>query len=169
VLIAGAQGLWFLVMGVVWLALGIRPLPPTIKAVGWGLAIFAFLWLVFGLMAQVVWLPWFLIPARLLRWPVLALAFFPWLLAAGWAQQGASTGRRIGWWLGQSVVLIAGLGTAVILVPSLFFLVLVLPVLPIVLGIMALVGGAVDEPWAYGLGNALFFAWLIMALFPLVG
>ncbi len=196
ILIAGAQALWFLVFGLVWLALGwrwgrdgetrrLRDSEATQSSISQSpslsisnlsissllraLAIFTFLWLVFGLMAQVVWLPWFLIPARLLRWPVLALAFLPWLLAAGWAQQGASTGRRIGWWVGQSVVLMVGLGTAVLLVPSLFFLVLVLPVLPIVLGIMALVGGAVDDPWAYGLGNALFFAWLLLALFPLVG
>jgi dienelactone hydrolase len=196
ILIAGAQALWFLVFGLVWLALGwrwrrggetrrlrasegaqssISPSPHlsishlSISNLLRALAIFAFLWLAFGLMAQVVWLPWFLIPARLLRWPLLALAFLPWLLAAGWAQQGASTGKRIGWWLGQSVVLMVGLGTAVLLVPSLFFLVLVLPVLPLVLGIMALVGGAVDDPWAYGLGNALFFAWLLLALFPLVG
>lgn len=199
VLIAGAQALWFLVFGLVWLFLGWRwggdletkrlrdsgidqsPIPqspnlqspdlqsPNLSTLLHALAIFAFLWLAFGLMAQVVWLPWFLIPARLLRWPLLALAFLPWLLAAGWVQQGASTGRRIGWWLGQSGVLMVGLGTAVLLVPSLFFLVLVLPVLPLVLGIMAAVGGAVDDPWAYGLGNALFFAWLLLALFPLVG
>lgn len=175
VLIAGAQALWFLVFGLVWLFLGWRwrqsPISPSpnLSTLLRALAIFAFLWLVFGLMAQVVWLPWFLIPARLLRWPLLALTFVPWLLAAGWAQQGATTGRRIGWWLGQSGVLMVGLGTAVLLVPSLFFLVLVLPVLPLVLGIMAVVGGAVDDPWAYGLGNALFFAWLLLALFPLVG
>lgn len=182
ILIAGAQGLWFLIFGLVWLALGWRwrqsPISPSfgklrttlsISSSLRALAIFAFLWLAFGLMAQVVWLPWFLIPARLLRWPLLALAFLPWLLAAGRAQHGASTGRRIGWWVGQSVVLMVGLGTAVLLVPSLFFLVLVLPVLPLVIGLMALVGGAVDDPWAYGLGNALFFAWLLLALFPLVG
>ncbi|MBE7528410.1 MAG: alpha/beta fold hydrolase [Chloroflexi bacterium] len=182
ILIAGAQGLWFLIFGLVWLALGWRwrqsPISPSfgklrttlsISSSLRALAIFAFLWLAFGLMAQVVWLPWFLIPVRLLRWPLLALAFVPWLLAAGRAQQGASMGKRIGWWVGQSGVLMVGLGTAVLFVPSLFFLVLVLPVLPIVLGIMALVGGAVDDPWAYGLGNALFFAWLLLALFPLAG
>ncbi len=168
VLIVGALAIWFGVMGLVWLAVGMQLGRPTLKGVLWGVAIFVFLWGAFGLLAQVVWLPWFLIPARLGRWPLLAVAFFPWLLAAGWAQQGASTGRRIGWWLGQSIVLMVGLGTAVFLVPSLFFLVLVLPVLPIVLGIMAVVGGAVDDSWAYGLGNALFFAWLMMALFPLV-
>lgn len=191
ILIAGAQALWFLVFGLVWLALGWRwggdweikrsgdsvtdgpsiSQSPSLSISSFlrSLAIFAFLWLAFGLMAQVVWLPWFLIPARLWRWPLLALAFVPWLLAAGRAQQGASMGKRIGWWLGQSVVLVVGLGTAVLFVPSLFFLVLVLPVLPLVLGIMALVGSAVDDPWAYGLGNALFFAWLLLALFPLVG
>lgn len=168
VLIAGALGLWFLLAGLVWLAGSVRPWPPAGRGILWGLAIFAFLWLAFGLMAQVVWLPWFLIPARLGRWPLLALAFFPWLLAAGQAQRGASTGQRVFCWFQQCVIAVGGLIAAVWLVPSLFFLVLVLPVLPIFLGIMAVVGGAVDDPWAYGLGNALFFAWLMMALFPLV-
>lgn len=169
VLIAGALGLWFLIFGLVWLLVGIRPWSPSARSLVCGLGIFAFLWLAFGLMAQVVWLPWLLIPARLLRWPLLALAFFPWLLAAGWVQQGATTGGRIGWWLGQSGVIMAGLGTAVFLVPGLFFLVLVLPLLPVVIGLMMWVGGAVDDPWAYALGNALFFAWLQLALFPLAG
>lgn len=169
VLIAGAMGIWFLVAGLVWLGLGLRPLPPTVKSGLWGLLIFAYLWLAFGLMAQVVWLPWLLIPARWGRWLLLALALLPLTLAAGWAFQGTSTRRRIGWWLLQSVVLSAGLVTAVFLVPGLFFLVLILPLLPLVIGLMMIVGGAVDEPWAYGLGNALFFAWLLMALFPIVG
>jgi hypothetical protein len=168
VLIAGALGLWFLAAGLLWLGVGLRPLSPTLKSIIWGVVIFAYLWLAFGLLAQLVWLPWLLIPARLSRWLVLALALFPVMLAAGWVQQGSSTGRRIGWWLGQSVVLSVGLVTAVFLVPGLFFLVLILPLLPLVLGLMAIVGGAVDEPWAYGIGSALFFAWLLMALFPLV-
>jgi hypothetical protein len=185
ILIAGALGMWFLVMGLTWLGLAwffngdweigrlnllISQSPNlSISNLLYGLAIFAFLWLAFGLMAQVVWLPWLLIPVRLVRWPLLAMACFPWLLAAGLAQHRASTGWRLAWWLGQSVVIVMGLVAAVFLIPSLFFLILVVPLLPIVIGIMALVGGAVDDPWAYGLGNALFFAWLLLAMFPLVG
>ena len=32
----------------------------------------------------------------------------------------------------------------------------------------SLAGAAVDDAWAFGLGSALFFGWLIAALFPLV-
>ncbi len=168
ILIAGAVGIWLLTAGLVWLGAGIRPQRPTLKSIWWGFIVFAYLWLAFGLLAQVVWLPWLLVPARLSRWLLLALALFPLALAAGYAQQGCSAGRRFAWWLGQSLVLSVGLLTAVFLVPGLFFLVLILPLLPIVIGLMAVVGGAVDEPWAVGLGNAMFFAWLIIALFPLV-
>jgi hypothetical protein len=33
---------------------------------------------------------------------------------------------------------------------------------------MTMAGGVVDRPWAAALGNGLFFAWLPLALFPLV-
>lgn len=168
ILIAGAVGIWLLTAGLVWLAAGYRPQRPTLKSIWWGLFIFAYLWLAFGLLAQVVWLPWLLVPARISRWLLLAPALLPLTLAAGYAQQGGTVGRRFAWWLGQSLVLSVGLLTAVFLVPGLFFLVLILPLLPIVIGLMAVVGGAVDEPWAVGLGNAMFFAWLLIALFPLV-
>jgi hypothetical protein len=32
---------------------------------------------------------------------------------------------------------------------------------------MGAVGAAVDRPWAVALGNALFFGWLLVAVFPL--
>ena len=49
---------------------------------------FTALTLAFGVMADRVWLPWWLTPARLLRWLPAAAAALPWLLAAGVAQQG---------------------------------------------------------------------------------
>jgi len=167
--VGGALGLWFLVVGLVWLGLGIRPLPLTARSILWGLALFAFLWLAFGLLSQWVWLPWFLIPARLLRWLPLAAAFFPWLLTAGVLTQGATAGSRLGWWAWQSVVLVAGLLALVALVPAMFFLVLVLPVIPVIVGIMSIAGAAIDDAWAYGLGSALFFSWLLLTVFPLAG
>ncbi|MCO5192132.1 MAG: lysophospholipase [Anaerolineae bacterium] len=167
VTIAGALALWFLLFGGLWLGIGFRPKRLTIPALLWGIALFGFYWLAFGLPAHVVWLPWLLIPARLLRWPLLLLAYVPWQLAAGMAQQGARWTRRIGWWLGQSACILAGLLVAMAIVPGLGFLILLMPLIPIVLGIMSLLGGIVDRPWAIAIGNAAFFAWLTLALFPL--
>jgi pimeloyl-ACP methyl ester carboxylesterase len=168
-LVAGAMALWFLFFGAIWLAMGVQVVRPPRRSWLWGGLLFLFLWVAFGALAHLVWLPWLLAPERLLRWLPLALALLPWLLAAGWVQQDAGVGRRVGWWLAQSVVLMVGLGTAVFLVPGLFFLVLILPVLPIVLAIMGVAGGVVNDPWAYGVGNALFLGWLLVSLFPLVG
>lgn len=168
-LVGGALGLWFLLLGLIWVGAGFRPALPEGRDLAWGLALFALFWIAFGALGHLVWLPWLLIPARLARWPLLAAALLPWTLAAGYAQQAASPQKRFLWWLGQSIALLAGLGTAVFLAPELFFVVLVLPVLPIVIGIMMVGGTAVDRPWAYALGGAAFFAWLLVAVFPLSG
>lgn len=166
-LVGGALGVWFLVMGGVWLALGFRPPAPTGRDLLYGLLLFGLLWLAFGAMAQLVWLPWLLIPERLLRWPFLAAAALPWLLATGLAVQRQSLLRRAGWWLLETTVLVAGLGLAVLLSPGLFFVLLLIPVMPVVLGVMFIAGAAVDRPWSFALGNALFFGWLIAAVFSL--
>lgn len=166
-LVGGALALWFGVLGLVWLLAGFRLTRPSGGDAVWGVVLFGALWLAVGALAQLVWLPWLLIPARLLVWPLLALLFFPAQLAAGYAQQGAGFGRRLGWWALQSAVAIAGLALTLAVVPGLFFLALVLPLVPAVFGVMAVAGAAVDRPWAVGLGNAAFFAWLIAAVFPL--
>jgi hypothetical protein len=114
-----------------------------------------------------VWLPWWLIAERLARWPFFALAALPWLLAAGLAQQGASPLRRAGWWLLQSVVIVAGLALAVLVDPDIGFVMLLMPVIPAVLAVMSIAGAAFDRPWSYAIGNALFFGWLLVAIFPL--
>ena len=53
-------------------------------------------------------------------------------------------------------------------VPGLFVLILIAPVLPLVLAIKSITGAVFDDPWAYGLGSALFFGWLMASLFPLI-
>jgi hypothetical protein len=133
-----------------------------------GAGLFVLLWLALGLMAQFTWLQWFLVPARLSLWPLFALAALPWKVAAGYAQQGGTFWRRAGWWLGQSAILVGGLLLAAMFVPGMGILVLIAPVLPLVLAVESLAGVAFDDPWAYGIGSALFFGWLIAALFPLV-
>ena len=167
--VGGALGAWFFIVGLVWLLSGFHVSRPALRQLLWGLVTFACLWLAFGLMSQWVWLPWFLIPARLLRWLPLAVGFAPWLLAAGFAMQGAGGLRRLGWWTWQSVILVPALIGLVFLVPGLAFLALVVVVIPVIVGVMTIVGAAIDDPWAYGVGSALFFSWLILTVFPLAG
>lgn len=168
-LVGGALALWFLFLGLLWLAIGFRLSRPDGRSLLWGVVLFALLWLAFGALGHHVWLPWRLIPARLSRWVPLAAACLPWLLAAGLAQQGADAGQRMAWWLAQTICLITGLILAIYLTPTLSFLFLILPMLPITLAVMAIAGAAVDRPWAYAIGNALFFGWLLAAVFPLAG
>ena len=168
-MVGGAVGLWFLVAGLIWLP-SIRSLRrPSLADLGWGVGLFAVLTLAFGVMAHYVWLPWWLNLPRLARWPLLALACLPWFLAAGMAQRGAGAGMRVLWWLAQSITVVAGLFLALLLVPSLGFLMILLPLMPLILGIVAVAGAAAGRAWAYGLGGALFIGWLIAAVFPLAG
>lgn len=165
-LVGGALAVWFLAMGGVWLLLGYRPPTPDRRDLLGGLGLFVALSLAFGVMAQFVWLPWLLIPSRLVMWPFVAAAVFPWLLAAGLSQHNQSAARRAGWWLLQTVVIVAGLALTVVLSPGLFFVILLIPVIPLVLGIMAVAGAAFSGPWRFALGNALFFGWILVAVFP---
>jgi pimeloyl-ACP methyl ester carboxylesterase len=167
-LVGGVLGIWLLIMGVLWLAIGFRPRLPAPRSLVWGAGLFILLWLAMGAMAQATWMQWFLVPPRLAIWPLLALASLPGKVAAGYAQQGGSFWRRAGWWLSQSVIITGFLFLAAMIVPGMGILVLIAPVLPLVLAVESLAGAAVNDPWGYGLGSALFFGWLVAALFPLV-
>lgn len=168
IMIAGTLALWFLVFGLIWLGAGFRPPRPAGVDLVWGPALFALLWLAFGALGQLVWLNWLLIPERLLRWPFIAVAAVPWLLATGLLMEGASIWKRLGWWLAETVLVVAGLGLAVVLMPGLGFVILIIPVIPLVLAVMILAGSVFERPWSFALGNALFFGWLLAAVFPLV-
>ena len=167
--VGGAVGLWFLVAGLVWLACNLPARRPSRSSLGWGLGLFAVLSLAFGVLGQSVWLQWWLIAPRLLRWPILALAFLPWFTASGLAQRGATGGGRALWWLAQSIATAGGLMLLLVLVPSLGFLLILLPLMPLLLGILAVRGERVGHAWPYGIGGALFFGWVIAAVFPLAG
>lgn len=165
--VGGAVALWFLIGGAVWLGFVGRISGLRLRNLGVGLLLFALLWVAFGLMAQWVWLPWLLIPARLQVWPLLALGCFPWFLAAGLVSQGAGWGRRLLIWLVQSLVLIVGFGLAAFFVPSLFFMLLLLPFFPLVIGMLSWVGAFYDDAWTGAIASSLFFGWILAALFPL--
>jgi dienelactone hydrolase len=165
--VGGAVGVWFLIAGLTWLGLLARLPRPTLRAVGLGGLLFFILWIAFGALAQMVWLQWWLIPIRLRVWLPVAIACFPWFLAVGIVQENIGVGKRLLWWLGQSVVLIGGFVLTLNFLPQLGFMFLLLPLFPPLMGILSLVAGLLNQAWVYAIGSALFFGWLLAAGFPL--
>ncbi len=165
--VGGAVGVWFLIAGLTWLGTLAQLPRPTLRSLVWGVALFSLLWVAFGAMAQVVWLQWWLIPMRLRLWLPLAIACLPWFLASGLVQQHIGLGKRVLWWLGQSVILIGGFLLTLRFLPQLGFMFLLLPLFPPLIGILSLVAGFLNRAWVCAIGSALFFGWLLAAGFPL--
>lgn len=165
--VGGAIGIWFFVAGMVWLGFLFRLPRPTGRAVGIGMILFIVFWIAFGVMAQVVWLQWSLIPVRLMLWPILSLACFPWFFACAIAQQGVGVIERVAWWMWLSLVLVGGFILVLFLVPELGFIFLLLPIFPPLMAILSFSAALLNQVWSYALGSALFFGWMIAAAFPL--
>jgi pimeloyl-ACP methyl ester carboxylesterase len=167
--VGGYLLLWFGLAGLFSLVLlWPRWLPPSWRALAGGLLVFAALWLGVGLLGQLVWLQWLLIPRRLVFWPLGALLLLPWFLAAGRTVEGAGAVGRAGWWLAHSAILAGAQFLALQLVPDLGFLILVLPLFPIIVGLHLLAAAPYRGRWPFALSGALFVSWLLLAVFPLV-
>jgi uncharacterized membrane protein YhhN len=91
----------------------------------------------------------------------------PWFLAVAQAVLPTSRMGRAAWWLGYSVILVFALYLAIRLNPELGFLILILPIFPLVLGVHALAAGPYRWRASFALGGALFVGWLLAAVFPL--
>ncbi|MEO0374541.1 MAG: alpha/beta fold hydrolase [Cyanobacteria bacterium P01_A01_bin.17] len=172
-LIGGCLGLWMFLAGLMWLGVitaGRKPAvgQPTMPDLKVGVIGFAMLWLGLGALAQWVWLPWFLVPERLLLWGAIAIACVPWFLASGLVQYQVKPLCRFGWWLGQSLILVLGLTGTLILLPSLGFLAIMLPVFPLLVALFSFVTAKISSPWGSCLACAPIFSWLIVTPFPLV-
>jgi pimeloyl-ACP methyl ester carboxylesterase len=167
-LVGGAVGFWFFIAGLFWLAVIAKVPRPGVADLRLGLLSFALLWVGLGVAAQGVWLPWFLNVPRLLLWFPIAIGCVPWFLAAGIAQQNAKPLAQVGWWLGQSMTVILGLILTIVLLPSLGFMVLLLPVFLILFGLFTFLCSQLKSPWAFAIGSAPIFSWLIVTPFPLV-
>jgi pimeloyl-ACP methyl ester carboxylesterase len=168
-LVGGFLLIWFGVAGLIafWLT-GADIRRPSWRELLGALAAFGALWLGVGLLGQMVWLQWTLIPARLWLWLPGSLLLLPWFLAVSRASQGGGILVKAAWWVAHSVLLVGGLLLTVWLNPELGFLFLILPLLPVVLGLHALASGPYRSSWAFALSGALFLAWIILAIFPLV-
>ncbi|RME83398.1 MAG: alpha/beta fold hydrolase [Caldilineae bacterium] len=180
-LVGGALALWFLVAGLAWLFIGGRWRERNVGAreetpgasvsrartLLTAMSAFVILWMAMGAMAQVVWLQWWLITPRLVRWPLLALGVFPWMWASAQAQAGRPLLHRLLWWFGQCLTCVVGLLLLALWVPGMGFVVLLLPVVPIIFALLAVTHALLEHPPASALAGALFFAWALAAVFPL--
>jgi dienelactone hydrolase len=167
-LVGGYLCLWFGVAGAVsWLLLGVGPARPQPRAWAGALVAFGVLWVGVGLLAQFVWLPWLLIPQRLALWPFAALLLLPWFLAMGSVMAGSNGWGRWGWYLVGTAGLLAGMVLALRLHPELGFLVLILPLFPVILALHLAAALPHRGPWPYAVSGALFTSWLVLAVFPL--
>ena len=167
-LVGGYILLWFAIAGALsMLLLGRMPAKLAWPPILGSLFVFAALWIGVGLLGSYVWLPWLLIPKRLILWPLGVVLALPWLLAV--AQSMLPTGwlGRAAWWLGYSSIMVGALFLSIRLNPELSFLILILPVFPLMLGLHALASGPYRWRTTFALGGALFIGWLVMAVYPL--
>ncbi|MFP4235437.1 MAG: hypothetical protein ACLFUG_10960, partial [Nitriliruptoraceae bacterium] len=113
------------------------------------------------------WLPVVPVGQRAVLLPLFVLAALPWSLALATALQGERRLRAALRFVLVLVVITAGLGGAATVVPSLGFLVLLLPLIPLLLTVAAVVWAPLQRPWAGGLATALLLGWMLAVLFPL--
>ena len=167
-LVGGYIIVWFGVAGLIALLI-FRPHISRLRSIQLVKALIAFmaLWLGVGLLGNFVWLPWLLIPTRLQLWIPASIITFPWFLAYGEAARPSKPAWQIGWWLAQVVVVVGGLYLALTLTSGLGFIFIILPVIPIMLGLQTLAISPRHGSWSYALSGALFTAWLLLAVFPL--
>jgi hypothetical protein len=172
-LVGGYLMIWFAVAGVI--ATLLLSLPRRAEWLDWpgakvlisGFLVATALWAGIGLLGGQIWLPWLLIPARLILWPVAIACLLPWFLAVGITGSPVRTWGRLGWWLANTLIIVGSLLLAMRLTPGLSFLVLILPVFPLILGAHALAAGRQRHVWAFTISAVLFISWALMAVFPL--
>jgi pimeloyl-ACP methyl ester carboxylesterase len=166
-MVGGAIAIWMGFAGLAWLGTMNRFPRPQIEALLWGIGLFLLLWMALGLMGQVVWLQWWLIPHRLLLWIFLSLACLPWFLAVGIVQKSQSFKGRILWWLGQTVAVVVGLILTILLIPKLGFIFLLIPIFPFIFAMLGFAAAQFPHPWSNAVASTCLFGWAIAAVFPL--
>lgn len=159
---------WFLLAGVVWLSLGPRPGPPRGRDAAWAVVLVVVLLLALAVLGSRVWLPALPTGPRLLLAVVFVPALLPWSLALATTIQGPRGLRAGGWWVLLVAVVTGGLGVAASVVEPLRFLVLLLPLIPVVLTVTAVAFLPLQRPWAAAGATSVLLAWLMAVLFPLV-
>lgn len=168
-MVGGYLLFWFALAGLISLLFLQKKLSlPSRHDLFGGLIVFTALWFGVGLLAHLVWLPWLIISKRLVLWPLGALLTLPWFLVIGETLRGDGFLNRTLGWVWHTVVLGAGFILALRLVPELGVLILILPVLPIVNGLLELGTARLRGSWPFAISGALFLSWVLLAVFPMV-
>ena len=158
---------WLLVTGVVWLRVGDRPAVPSGRELLWAVLVVGVLIAAIGLLAPRVWSPFWPSLVRVGYLPLFTVGILPFTLAFAASAQGRRGWRALGWYLVVAVVVLAAAALTATVVPALGFVALVLPLLPLLLGLAMLVWVPLQRPWAAGLATAVLLAWLLAVTLPL--
>jgi len=167
--VGGYLLIWFGLAGLIaGLVGGVHWDWPSRRGLRGALIAFVALWLGVGWLGSQVWLHWSLSGVRLLLWPVGLALLLPWMLTVGQCLERSGPFMIVVWWLVHSLLLVIAFMLAFQLNRELSFILLTLPMFPIMLACHALAAGPQSSRWAFGLSAAAFFSWLILAIFPLV-
>ncbi len=167
-LVGGYILIWFGIAGAIsFLVLRLHIYKPGMVEISKGLVAFAALWLGVGLLGNYVWLPWLLIPSRLWLWIPGSILLLPWFFSVGEAAKHSGAWGQIGWWLYEVFVVLAGFFLAIRITPELGFIFILLPVIPVILGLHMLAIRPRHGSWAFAISGAMFLSWLLIAVFPL--
>ncbi len=162
---------WFAIAGGIWWGIGLRAARPGAWELASGVLLLAVLLLAFGALAPWVWLPLLPSTARALYVLPFAVLTLPWLIVFVAGFRSRRGWQAVGWWALCSVSLLVGVAVAAVLVPGLGFVLLLLPLLPPLLALVA----AVTAPWVRATGQlwgpaaagAVLLGWVMAVLFPL--
>ena len=167
-LVGPVLAVWFLLAGATWLRVGPRPQAPRWRDAAWAAVLVGVLGLAFAALGSRVWLPGLPTGPRLALAVVFVPALLPWSLGLASTMQGARRLRAAGWWAVLVAVLTAGLALVASVVEPLRFLLLLLPLIPVLLTAALVAFLPLQRPWAAAGATSVLLAWLMAVLFPLV-
>jgi dienelactone hydrolase len=166
-LVAPVLAGWFALAGVVWLWVGVRPTRVDGRDGVWALLLVGVLALALAALGGRAWLPVVPTGLRAVLLPAFVVAVLPWTVALATSMQGRRGVRAVLWWVLVVLVVTVGLGIAAAVVPALGFLVLLLPLVPVLLTVAAVLWAPLQRPWAGGVATAVLLGWMLAVLFPL--
>jgi hypothetical protein len=165
--VGGYLFVWFLIAGVVgWLLLRPIWLKPSIRELSAAILVFLTLWFGIGLLGHYVWLHWILSPIKLLLWILGGFLLLPWFYICGLQLSNLKIKSQVCWWFFQNVIILLAILLAVNITSNLSFLIIILPLYPIILAIHAILVSFQKSIWAYAISAAFFLSWLFLSVFP---
>ncbi len=168
-IVGGYLLIWYALAGLIGLSmLKFRISLPSRRSIIGGVFAFLILWVGVGLLANLVWVPWLPIMKRLMLWPFAVLLTLPWFVCIGESLRGQGIIHRSLAWLVHTTLLAAGFIASLLIIPGLGVLVLVLPLLPVVLGLIELSTARLRGHWPTALCGAMFLSWMLLAVFPMI-